>query len=124
MENISVANDFRKMALLLKKKKYQYPIAQVPSDGYSSRDSFSKVSIKWLEWYMFDQASKGNKIDIRYALNGGEMKIPGANYRADGNAEQTYASTTGKSEKKRLASMICTWLSNLSSKSETTDKST
>ena len=59
------------------KKVVSTPIAQVPSYGYSSRDTYSKVSIKWLECYMFDQKTKGNQLHIRYALNGGETKIAG-----------------------------------------------
>ena len=78
------------------------PIAQVLLYGYSSRDTYSEASIKWLEWYMFDQNSKGNQLHIRHALNGGEVKIPGTNCRADGYVEQICRSKTiGKSEKKR-----------------------
>ena len=69
------------------KKIVSSPIAQVPAYGYSSRDTYSKASIKWLEWYMHDQRLKGTQLHIRHALNGGEVKIPGTNYRAYGYAE-------------------------------------
>ena len=35
-----------------KNKFVSSPIAQVPAYGHSSRDTYSKASIKWLEWYM------------------------------------------------------------------------
>ena len=83
------------------KKFVSSPIAQVPAYGYGSRDTYSKASIKWLEWYMHDQKLKGTQIHIRHALNGGEVKNPGTNYRADGYAEQVCESkTTGMAEKK------------------------
>ena len=50
---------------------------------------------------MYDQKLKGTQIHIQHALNGGEVKIPGTNYRADGYAEQLCESkTTGGTEKK------------------------
>ena len=83
------------------KRYVSSPIAQVPADGYSSRDTYSKASIRWLEWYMYQQKLQGNQLHIRHALNGGEIKIPGTNYYADGYAEQLCVSkTTGKTEKK------------------------
>lgn len=36
---------------------------------------------------MHDAKQKGNPLHIRHALNGGEVKIPGTNYRVDGYAE-------------------------------------
>lgn len=56
------------------------PIAQVPSEGYTKRDTYSKASIQWLEWL---SQRKGVKID--HALNGGEFRVPGTRYRADGH---------------------------------------
>ena len=83
------------------KKFLSTPIAQVPAYGYSSRDTFSMASIKWLEWYMSDQKSKGKQMHICHALNGGEKVVTSTNYRADGYSEQICISeSTGKSEKK------------------------
>ncbi|VDI57140.1 Hypothetical predicted protein [Mytilus galloprovincialis] len=61
------------------------PIAVVPSEGYVSRDNFSKVSIQWLEWTMERSRRSGKPIHIQHALNGrGEHKVPGTNFRLDG----------------------------------------
>ena len=71
---------------VIEEKKFDStPIAQVPAYGYN-RDTFSMASIKWLEWYAFDQKSKGKQMQICHALNGGEKVIPNTNYRADGIA--------------------------------------
>ena len=96
---------------LIEDKKFVCsPIAQVPSYGYSSRDTFSMASIQWLEWYMEDKKSKGNPIHIRHALNGGEVKISGTNYRVDGYAE--IVSETNEQSKKRVIALDyygCFW---------------
>ncbi|CAC5421904.1 unnamed protein product [Mytilus coruscus] len=65
------------------------PIAVVPSEGYVSRDNFSKVSIQWLEWIMERKRRKGKHLHIQHALNGrgGEHRVPGTNYRLDGYVE-------------------------------------
>ena len=80
------------MAILLMEKTVSSPIAQVPAYGYSSRNTYSKASIKCLEWCMHDQRLKGTQLHIRHALNGGEVKIPRTNTRTDGYAEQFYQS--------------------------------
>ena len=88
--------------LIEEKKFVSTPIAQVPSYGYSSSDTYSMASIQWLEWYMEEQNGKGNPIRIRHALNGGEMKIPGTHYRVDGYTEQMFVSETGGTSKKQI----------------------
>ena len=80
--------------LIEEKKIVCTPLAQVPSHGYCCRDTFSMASIRWLEWYMEEQKRKGNTMYIRHALNGGEIKIPGTNYRVDGYAVQTTGDNT------------------------------
>ena len=68
---------------VIEEKKFDStPIAQVPAYGYN-RDTFSMASIKWLEWYSFDQKSKGKQMQICHVLNGGEKVIPNTNYRVD-----------------------------------------
>lgn len=80
---------------LIEEKKFVCtPLAQVPSHGYCCRDTFSMASIRWLEWYMEEQKRKGNTMYIQHALNGGEIKIPGTNYRVDGYAVQTTGDST------------------------------
>ena len=66
------------------KRQFESPIAVVPSQGYTKRDNYSKVSIQWLEWLMEKSRQRGNPIHISHALNGGEYQIPGTNYRCDG----------------------------------------
>lgn len=64
------------------------PIALVPSEGYVSKDNFSKVSIQWLEWTMERSRRTGKPLHIQHALNGrGEHRVPGTNYRLDGYVE-------------------------------------
>ncbi|CAG2232633.1 unnamed protein product [Mytilus edulis] len=61
------------------------PIAMVPSQGYVSKNNFSKISIQWLEWKNELARRHGRPIAIQHALNGnGEHKVPGTNYRLDG----------------------------------------
>nr|XP_034315847.1 uncharacterized protein LOC117685524 [Crassostrea gigas] len=74
------------------KRQFESPIAVVPSQGYTKRDNYSKVSIQWLEWLMEKSRQRGNSIHISHALNGGEFQIPGTNYRCDGFVP----SSTGK----------------------------
>ena len=67
------------------------PIAQVPSNGYVARDQYSHVSIQWLEWVM-EKARRcgyGATRNIQHALNGGEYKVPGTNYKLDGYCAET-----------------------------------
>jgi hypothetical protein len=64
------------------KKFVKSPIAQVPSNGYTGRDQYSKVSIEWLEWLALQKG-----VHIHHALNGGEFKVPGTRYRLDGYTE-------------------------------------
>lgn len=70
------------------RQTFRTPIAIVPSNGYTSRDNYSKVSIQWLEWLMEKCKHKGKPIFIQNALNKGENRIPGANYRCDGYVEK------------------------------------
>lgn len=44
----------------------------------------SKISIQWLEWISHAQG-----LNIQHALNGGEKKIAGSRYKADGFANKT-----------------------------------
>ena len=76
--------DLHKQDLLEKTQFVRSPIAFIPSDGYVKRDQYSKKSIQWLEWLTEEGRRKGKCIDIRHALNQGEMRIPGSKYRLDG----------------------------------------
>ena len=60
------------------------PIGAIPSTGYVQKDTYSKVSIQWLEWIMEKQKRQGYPVFICHALNGGEVRIPNTNYRCDG----------------------------------------
>ncbi|XP_056003616.1 uncharacterized protein LOC125663345 [Ostrea edulis] len=66
------------------KRHFKSPVAVVPSQGYTKRDNYSKISIQWLEWLMEKSRQRGNPIVISHALNGGEFQVPGTNYRCDG----------------------------------------
>jgi hypothetical protein len=70
------------------KQKLTSPIAVVPSQGYVSKENFSKISIQWLEWLMVQSHRRGKPIHIRHALDGGEYSIPGTKYRCDGFLEK------------------------------------
>lgn len=59
-------------------------IGMVPCEGYVKRDNYNKTSIQWLEWLMVKSKRTGQPVHIRHALNGGEYRIAGTNYRADG----------------------------------------
>ena len=63
-------------------------IAQVPAQGYNE-DNYSHKSIQWLEWVMEQSRRDGQPIHIQHALNGGEVKIPGTKYKADGFCRET-----------------------------------
>ena len=65
-------------------KFLQSRIAHVPTEGYVKKDQFSKVSIQWLEWLVHKEG-----VFIQHALNQGEYKVPGTNYRLDGYCEAT-----------------------------------
>lgn len=69
------------------KQRLTSPIAAVPSQGYVSKDNYSKISIQWLEWIMKRSRQRGTPVHIRHALNGGEYHVPDTNYRCDGFAE-------------------------------------
>lgn len=69
------------------KRQLISPIAVVPSQGYTSKENFSIISIQWLEWRMFHSQQRGRPVHIRHALNGGKYRIPGTNYRCDGFVE-------------------------------------
>lgn len=60
------------------------PLAQIPANGYVSRDQFSMVSIHWLEWMMEKGRRDGVPVQIQHALNGGEVRVPGTKYKFDG----------------------------------------
>lgn len=62
------------------------PIAVVPTEGYNN-DTFSKVSICWLEWVMEMNRRNGRPLYIKHALHGGEHRVPGTRYRLDGYDE-------------------------------------
>ncbi|XP_062620655.1 uncharacterized protein LOC134282247 [Saccostrea cucullata] len=66
------------------RRHFKSPIAVVPSQGYTKRDNYSKISIQWLEWLMEKSRQRGNPLSISHALNGGEYHVPGTNYRCDG----------------------------------------
>lgn len=68
----------------LGRRHFKSPIAVVPSQGYTKRDNFSKISIQWLEWLMETSRQRGNPLIISHALNGGEYRVPDTNYRCDG----------------------------------------
>jgi hypothetical protein len=70
------------------RQTFTSPIAIVPSTGYTGRDNYSKVSIQWLEWLMEKSKHRGKPIFIQHALNKGEYRIPGTNYRCDGFVEK------------------------------------
>ena len=48
-----------------------------PTEKYTQRDSYSKSSIRWLEWVMETSRRKERHLTIRHALTGGEYRIPG-----------------------------------------------
>ncbi|XP_034302591.2 uncharacterized protein [Magallana gigas] len=69
------------------KQHLRSPIAVVPSEGYASKENYSKISIQWLEWLMERSRKRGKPVHIRHALNGGEYRVPDTNYRCDGFVE-------------------------------------
>ncbi|XP_046582182.1 uncharacterized protein LOC124289622 [Haliotis rubra] len=71
-------------ATIVEEETLPSPIAQVPHEGYTKKDQYSRVSIQWLEWLAH---SKG--IRIQHALNDGEFRIPGHKYSADGYCRET-----------------------------------
>ena len=78
-----------KEAKLIEKKPIISLIAQVPSDGYVQRDTFSKASIQWLEFEMELARREGKQLNIKHALNGHEFNIVGTHYKVDGKADNT-----------------------------------
>ena len=87
------------------------PIAIVPSNGYVSKDNYSKASIQWLEWIMEEKRRQKDKIKIEHALNGGEFKIPGTNYRCDGydRSNNTIYEFYGKHMNLRCTHIFCNY---------------
>ena len=73
-----------KDAEILSKKPVSSMIAQVPSAGYVQKDTFSKASIQWLEYVMEASKREGPPLEIRHALNRGEVLIAGTRYKVDG----------------------------------------
>uniref|UniRef100_A0A8W8IHN1 DNA-directed DNA polymerase n=1 Tax=Magallana gigas TaxID=29159 RepID=A0A8W8IHN1_MAGGI len=69
------------------KQHLRSPIAVVPSEGYASKENYSKISIQWLEWLMERSRQRGKPVHIRHALNGGEYRVRDTNYRCDGFVE-------------------------------------
>ena len=67
---------------MIAKKPLSSPIAQVPSAGYTQRDTFSKASIQWLEYQMEVARRNGDDLKINHALNGGEETV--TYYKGDG----------------------------------------
>ncbi|CAC5372267.1 unnamed protein product [Mytilus coruscus] len=66
-------------------------IALVPSEGYIT-DSFSKASIQWLEFLMYERRQKGRPLEIIHGLNGrehreGPYRLDG--YHTDGSTTRT-----------------------------------
>ncbi len=53
------------------------------------KDNYSRASIQWLEYVVYAGGRDGNVLDIQHALNGGERRIWGTNYKADGFCAST-----------------------------------
>ena len=85
-----------KDAKVVQKKPIISSIAQVPSTGYVQRDNFSKASIQWLEYRMEIARRKGETINIKHALNGGEVAIIGTHYKVDGRSGNVIYEYHGK----------------------------
>jgi hypothetical protein len=55
------------------------PLAHIPNGGMATRDNYSRESIVWLKWYESernkDLEGTGERIEIRHALQGGELKL-------------------------------------------------
>lgn len=81
---MSVTDLVNDESVQLGRRHFKSPIAVVPSQGYTKRDNFSKISIQWLEWLMETSRQRGNPLIISHALNGGEYRVPDTNYRCDG----------------------------------------
>ena len=96
------------------KRRMKSPIAVVPSQGYVSKDNYSKISIQWLEWLMHRNRKRGTPVHIRHALNGGEYCIPDTTYRCDGFAENPNGKgTIYEFYGKRLLTVLRNLVSNL-----------
>ncbi|XP_062568063.1 uncharacterized protein LOC134230308 [Saccostrea cucullata] len=94
LQGVSIDGEWKSLIDLKKdesvqtgKQKFTSPIAVVPSQGYTKRDNHSKISIQWLEWLMEKSLKRGKPVFIRHALNEGEYRVPGTNYRCDGFTE-------------------------------------
>ena len=75
------------------------PIAVSPVNGYH-RNQYSNISIAWLEWLKHTK-----KLPIQHALNVGEHKVVGTNYRLDGYVSPSFNSGTPLA----LEFMGCLW---------------
>lgn len=60
----------------------QDTIGVVPHLGYRRNNRQSTIALKWLKY-----EAQTRNINIIHALNGGEYKIPGTNYKVDGYYE-------------------------------------
>ncbi|KAL4240370.1 hypothetical protein ACF0H5_001160 [Mactra antiquata] len=85
-----------------KKMAIQSGLAQVPSEGYIRRHTFSKASIQWLEYQMEIARRDGESLHIQHALNGGEAIILGTHYKVDGLAGNIVYEFHGK-----CSNLIC-----------------
>ncbi|KAL4239646.1 hypothetical protein ACF0H5_000453 [Mactra antiquata] len=85
-----------------KKMAIQSGLAQVPSEGYIRRHTFSKASIQWLEYQMEIARRDGESLHIQHALNGGEATILGTHYKVDGLAGNIVYEFHGK-----CSNLIC-----------------
>lgn len=113
-EGVALSDLEREDNAVVGKRRLKSPIAVVPSQGYFSKENYSKISIEWLECLMYGSQQRGIPVHIRYALNGGEYCIPDTNYRRDGFVENH----TGKGSiyefyGKRLLTVLQNLVSNL-----------
>jgi len=89
-DEVVYVNAHTKISIFCKKCNEYFP--QTPANHiYHQRGcpicchkGYSDMAIKWLEFMMTE-----HKIHIQHALNGGEYKIPGTSWRADGFCVET-----------------------------------
>ena len=84
VDNILLNTHLEPSVNVVSKKIVEYPIALLPSHGYTRQDQYSQISIQWLEWQMLNEQNF-----IRHALNHeeGEKVVDcpdGQRYRLDG----------------------------------------
>ncbi|XP_041361917.1 uncharacterized protein LOC121377886 [Gigantopelta aegis] len=59
-------------------------MAQVPSNGYTYSDQYSKVSIIWFKWLeQCHEEDTAKTQNIQHALNGGDFRVPNSHYKLD-----------------------------------------